>query len=1450
MSNEWQYPVRAFAGVLILAGLLLAGCLNPLNPPSSIRTSDNPAGGGLVSIHIGGDESANARTVQPAALAGYRLTFSGGPAHDPVDITTGTSADVYLADGIYTITATAYKAGGTIGNSGDAVASGSVSVTLSGGAVTSNGGVVPPIILRPESGGNGTLVYTINSAAAVSGTMKIWDISGTTLVSGFGTSGVLTIGASPSISAEIYTLTTGRYIVEIRLVEVSGYIALLREVVEIWRDTSTAIVFEPTVYLDPSAVPIYSGAALSAASTIGGVTIGTGTGTGRDETNATSYYISVPDRANAAIDFVPESDSLFADISWVANTGTAPGNTGYVKNPVSNFSANYVLWVKVVSEDGSTTRYYQFKVYPLPPVDGYFGDTDIQSGKIGGDITWTPPASTSGISGYRIYFGATPDTKLPGWDTQAFPVADPSQGSWTVSSMDLPEGAHYFLVYYYISDEEGEYPLHQSIPILDATYSGSFGNFSVRGLDGADGTHVSWSNPVLTISGGSYYINSSSSSGRIQVTGNAAVTLGNVSIDVSGSSNAIAFAIDDGVSVDLTLVGTSVLKSGANKAGLQVPDTASLSITANSTGSLETTGGNNGAGIGGGNNGAGGTITISGGTVTATGGNYGAGIGGGYYGAGGTITISGGTVTATGGNSGAGIGGGRYGNGGTITGLSGNAVIFASSIAPTLTAGTNATQAIVFVGNTGTMYSNVTLRQDVTVPPDTTLIIPSGGTLTIPPDRTLMNNGTIYADHGAAISGTVAGIQPVVPALTITGGASYPYPERVITSTGSGTYTIGMKSGVTKTTSDRIVVASGVSADITLNGVNIDISGQPGTAAFDMSGAAVNLTLTGTNVLKSGSSRAGLFAPNGSTLVIIAASTGSLTATGGNGGAGIGGGWSGDGGTITISGGTVTATGGNGGAGIGGGNGGDGGTITISGGTVTATGGDYGAGIGGGGSIDIGFVVYGDGGTITISDGTVTATGGDYGAGIGGGNYGDGATITIGGGTVTATGGNRGAGIGGGREGNGGTITGLSGNAVVFASSIQPTITAGTNATQAIVFVGNTGTMYSNVTLRQDVTTPPDTTLTIPSGGTLTIPPDRTLTNNGTIYVDHDAAIVGTVAGTQPLVPALTVTGGASYTYTGHVLTITGSGTYTIGMKSGVIKTTSDRIVVASGVSADITLNGVNIDVSGTNTAAFDMSGAAVNLTLTGTNVLKSGSNKAGLLAPNGSTLVITAASTGSLTATGGSDGAGIGGGIRGAGGTITISGGTVTATGGSDGAGIGGGSRDGYNGDYGDGGTITISGGTVTATGGSDGAGIGGGGGGYGDGGTITISGGTVTAIGGNSGAGIGGGGGYGGDGDGGVAGTITVAGHAVVFASSIQPTLTAGDNVTQAIVFKGNTGTMYGYVTLQQDITIPVDYTLNLFGRTLTIPDGITLTNNGTINKDGGTIVGMPGGSGSIYN
>ena len=187
---------------------------------------------------------------------------------------------------------------------------------------------------------------------------------------------------------------------------------------------------------------------------------------------------------------------------------------------------------------------------------------------------------------------------------------------------------------------------------------------------------------------------------------------------------------------------------------------------------------------------------------------------------------------------------------------------------------------------------------------------------------------------------------------------------------------------------------------------------------------------------------------------------GDVTATGGAGGAGIGGGYGGQGGATTIFGGKMTATG-TYGAGIGGGMAysddrvGDGGIIIIYGGEVTATGKYGGAGIGGGshdymaGNAD---TLGGNGGMIFIYGGHVKATGATEtesltGAGIGGGSYGDGGMITISGGRVEATGGG-GAGIGGGlpgRKSSGGNqiVGGNGGNITITGGEVTATSNSG-----------------------------------------------------------------------------------------------------------------------------------------------------------------------------------------------------------------------------------------------------------------------------------------------------------------------------------------------------------------------------------------------------------------------
>ena len=231
------------------------------------------------------------------------------------------------------------------------------------------------------------------------------------------------------------------------------------------------------------------------------------------------------------------------------------------------------------------------------------------------------------------------------------------------------------------------------------------------------------------------------------------------------------------------------------------------------------------------------------------------------------------------------------------------------------------------------------------------------------------------------------------------------------------------------------------------------------------------------------------------------------------------------------------------------------------------------------------------------------------------------------------------------------------------------------------------------------------------------------------------------------------VSGGTGYTYSSSTVRITAGGNYLIESDGTA---TTNRIVVANGVTANITLSNVRISISTINGCAFDMTGATVNLILTGDNSLSSGLFQAGLKAPTGAVLTING--SGSLTAKSAEAGssAGIGGGNSQNGGEINILGGEVTAIGGNSGAGIGGGGS-GTNS-----GGINISGGTITARGGAYGAGIGGGAGG--SGGIINISGGIITAVGGSAGAGIGGG-------LNGGSGTINISGNAQISATGGGP-------------------------------------------------------------------------------
>ena len=374
------------------------------------------------------------------------------------------------------------------------------------------------------------------------------------------------------------------------------------------------------------------------------------------------------------------------------------------------------------------------------------------------------------------------------------------------------------------------------------------------------------------------------------------------------------------------------------------------------------------------------------------------------------------------------------------------------------------------------------------------------------------------ADNEATVSGddiAVSGVKKAtVGSLTVEGSsADYSYNEETnIITVKNGAKLVFHSAkgyGEENTSKTAIYVEKNADATITLDGVYIDVSDiatsmVPAVRIEDNSTGNVNIILKGENSLKSkkycaaiqkngdgenigtltisgegsltatgGGEGAGIGSESDEATSRITITGGTIITTGGEEGAGIGSGWRGAASNITISGGTITANGGYLGAGIGSGRGGNANKITINSGTVTATGNGGGAGIGGGHG--------GAGMDITITGGTVTAmssTSEDYkgtGAGIGGGYAKAGTNITISGGIVTATSsviGNytsAGAGIGGGYDGAGTDITITGGTVTAMSSAIGDYTSAGagigggyTGAGTDITITGGTVTAESN----------------------------------------------------------------------------------------------------------------------------------------------------------------------------------------------------------------------------------------------------------------------------------------------------------------------------------------------------------------------------------------------------
>ena len=540
--------------------------------------------------------------------------------------------------------------------------------------------------------------------------------------------------------------------------------------------------------------------------------------------------------------------------------------------------------------------------------------------------------------------------------------------------------------------------------------------------------------------------------------------------------------------------------------------------------------------------GDGGTLTINGGKVYAVGGNgnigtegYGGGEGGtggaGIGGTNGAVIINGGTVIANGGNGGKG-GNGSWADNGGRGGAAGEGIV-AESI--TINNGT-----VEATGGNGGEGSVNTSNNNKRIGPGGNGAAGISGTLTI-------GNGSVKkAQGGTGGTGTVGGAD--APGISISEGEALTASGGTVSATGGG---------------NGAGISVGDGGDLTVDGGKVTATGRTGisTGAAAITISKGSMTATGNNAGTGVAGSSGISIGDGGNLTIEG---GKVTATGGDGGKGndnFGSGGPGEnGGTgisvsangnITINDGSLTATGGKGGAGNSGneragrgGNGGAGisvsGSININGGIVKAIGNTGGNGVsagnkgGDGGNGGAGIVSENEG--VTITGGTVTATGGVGGRGhhfwagkefkAQGGNGGAGivsenGSTTITGGAVTATGSSGGESSGDLKPGSagsgvGGTFsTGSDGDAMIRASSIDDNEEK--SSWRGIIFDGNSGGVYGNQRLQENLEISDGQELTIPEGSTLTIPEDVTLNNDGTFTNNGHITGGGTLTGSGTL---------------------------------------------------------------------------------------------------------------------------------------------------------------------------------------------------------------------------------------------------------------------------------------------------------------------------------------------
>ena len=406
-----------------------------------------------------------------------------------------------------------------------------------------------------------------------------------------------------------------------------------------------------------------------------------GTGSRTNTTDASIRFTSSEYGQTYALvqtngDPAPTKETVRSSGSALGAVGSSSSGGGTKTATVTVGSGTRDVWVVVQNNDGALGEPLKIIIGSIVSVTSISGITSQI--KIGNSYTLAGVVAPTNATNKTIFWSIT-DAGTTGAALSGNTLSHTSTGTLTIratitnGSCDA-NGVLYDYTQDFTIDITGhELTVTGGIEDTDYSWSGNTLNILT-----ATPLTITGTTPVTASAEHENIVVVNTSYGAKNIT-LAGVFIGNTNL--GGNSNRPpAITIENGATLNLTLSGSNYLYGHLTVAALRVRPSATLNITAESTGSMTAAGGYNAAAIGGNNDADAGTVNIHGGTVIAEGKTGGAGIGGGAqsgsspYNAGGNVTITGGTVraSATGGGASIGSGSNSTGSNGTLTIIGGS----------------------------------------------------------------------------------------------------------------------------------------------------------------------------------------------------------------------------------------------------------------------------------------------------------------------------------------------------------------------------------------------------------------------------------------------------------------------------------------------------------------------------------------------------------------------------------------------------------------------------------------------------------------------------------------------------------------------------------------------------------------------------------------------------------